>query len=118
LDGFLNSIYKGVGRNPRHYQTNKLKMKKKKHKTIKIDTDGIMYIVQERNYRDDAESTLLSVFNICMCVSSEVAEEACMKYTRNKNMLRYNSEAPFWYKKHESGKAAKIVDFKTLQVEL
>ena len=93
-------------------------MKRKQFKTININANGIMYIVQERNYSDDTENTLLSVFNICVCLNSAGAEEACAKYTRDQNMFRYNSEVPFWYRKHESGKAAKIVDFKPAHVEL
>ena len=92
-------------------------MNKKKYMTIKINANRIMYVVQKRTYNDDAESTLLSAHNICICVCKEDAVEACIFYTSNKNMFRYDCDEPFWYKKHENGKAAIIVDFRPLHID-
>ena len=93
-------------------------MNRKKYITVKINSNRVMYVVQVRNYNDSAENTLLSVFNICICVSREDAEEAIMKYSRRNDMLRYDCELPFWYKKHESGNVEKIVDFRPLHIDI
>jgi hypothetical protein len=92
-------------------------MNKKEYMTIKINVNRVMYVVQERNYNDNAESTLLSTHNICICVFEEDATTACVNYTRNKNMYRYDCAVPFWYKKYENGKTAKIVDYKPLHID-
>jgi hypothetical protein len=92
-------------------------MNNKEYMTIKINANMVLYVVQERNYMDDAENTLLSAYNICVCVRKEDAVEACMNYNRTKDMNRYDCEEPFWYKKHESGYVAKILDFKPLHFE-